>query len=197
MDYNTQRYKLRMPEYGRSIHEMIGHCVLIKDRRERQRCAEAIVAAMEKLNPEMRQQQGYKQKLWNHLAIMSDFKLDIDYPFPVTTAEEIGKRPNNVPYCKNRIPVRHYGALVFQSLDHLVKMEPGPERDELTRLVANQMKRDLIQYGNAGPDNERIISDIAHFTDGVIQIDPKKFQFEFINLNEKKSDKNKKNKKKK
>jgi len=197
MDYNTQREKLRMPEYGRNIHEMIAHCVLIEDREERQQCAEAIVVAMEKMNPELRQQQDYKQKLWDHLAIMSDFKLDIDYPYEITTAEDISRRPDPLPYGNKDIPVRHYGNLVFQILNHLKVMEPGEERDELTRLVANQMKRDLVMYGSSSPDNERIISDISYFTDGAIQIDPEDFEFEFISLDSKKVDKNKKNKKKK
>lgn len=196
MDYNTERRKMRMPEYGRNIHQMVEHCVLIKDRAERQQCAESIVVTMEKMNPDVRQQTDYKQKLWEHLAIMSNFELDVDYPYEITTSEEIAKRPDPLPYPKHRIPVRHYGDLVFQILDHLPQMEPGAERDELTRLVANQMKRDLIQYGSSAPDNERIIGDIAYFTNGVIQIDPEKFKFEFLKLDTKQGDKSKKKKKK-
>lgn len=194
MDYNTQRTKLRMPEYGRNIHSMIEHCVLITDKEERQLCAESIVLAMEKMNPEIKQQTDYKQKLWCHLAIMSNFELDIDYPYEVTDAEEINKKPEPLAYPAQKIPVRHYGNLVFQTLDHLKQMEPGEERDELTRLVANQMKRDLVMYGSSAPDNERIISDIAYFTDGVIQIDPQNFQFEFVVL-DRKEEKGKKKKK--
>lgn len=194
MDYNTQRTKLRMPEYGRNIHSMIEHCVLITDRDERQLCAESIVSAMEKMNPEIKQQADYKQKLWCHLAIMSNFELDIDYPYEVTDAEELMKKPEPLPYPNHRIPVRHYGDLVFQTLEHLKQMEPGAERDELTRLVANQMKRDLVMYGSSSPDNERIISDIAYFTDGIIQIDPENFQFEFVVI-DKKEEKGKKKKK--
>lgn len=185
MDYNTDRPRLRMPEYGRGIHQMVGHCLSLQDRDERQRCAEAIVKAMETMNPAVRQQADYKRKLWDHLAIMSDFKLDIDWPFEVTTAEKLAERPAPLRTVSHRIPVRHYGALVFQTLERLKTMEPGAERDELTRMVANQMKRDLIMYGNFGPDNDRIISDIARFTDGTVQIDPKTFQFEFIVIDKK------------
>lgn len=196
MDYNTERRKMRMPEYGRNIHQMVEHCVLIKDRAERQMCAESIVTTMEKMNPEVRQQADYQQKLWEHLAIMSNFELDVDYPYPITNAEEMSRRPDRLTYTSHRIPVRHYGNLVFQTLDHLKTMEPGAEREELTRLVANQMKRDLVTYGSSAPDNERIISDIAHFTDGVIQIDPEHFKFEFLVFDTKSADKNKKKKKK-
>ncbi len=197
LDYNTQREKLRMPEYGRSIHQMVEYCIGIEDRAERQLCAENIVYAMELLNPSLRHQADYKQKLWDHLAIMSDFKLDIDYPYDITTAEKIAERPSPLAYPKRSIPVRHYGSLVFHTLNHLKTMEPGEERDELTRLVANQMKRDLMMYGNASPDNERVISDIARFTDGVIQIDPSTFTFEFIVVDKKTEQKGKKKGKKK
>lgn len=195
MDYNTQRESLRMPEYGRSIHLMVEHCIAIPDREMRQQCAETIVRTMELMFPALRQQTDYKQKLWDHLAIISDFRLDIDYPYPVTTAEKISQRPARMPYPKHSIPVRHYGNLVFKTLEYLKTMPAGEERDELTRLVTNQMKRDLVMYGNATPDNERIISDIAKYTDGTIQIDPEEFTFEFIVI-DKKEEKPKKKKKK-
>ncbi len=196
MDYNTQREKLRMPEYGRSIHLMVEHCVALPDRAQRQACAEKIVKIMELMFPALRQLPDYKHRLWDHLAIISNFRLDIDYPYEVTTADKIQRRPEPLPYPKHRIPVRHYGNLVFETLEHIKSLPEGKERDELTRLVANQMKRDLVMYGNASPDNERIISDIAKFTDGLIQIDPKKFTFEFIVIDKKPEEKAKKKKKK-
>lgn len=196
MDYNTQRSSMRMPEYGRDIHTMIQHCMQIEPRPRRQACAEAIVKVMARLHPEMKQQADYKQKLWDHLAIMSNFQLDIDYPYTVTTAEKLAQRPAPMPIVRNHIPVKHYGNGVFQILNRLKTMEPGGERDELTRIVANKMKRDLVMYGTAQPDNDRIISDIAHFTDGVIQIDPTTFKFDYININSKSADKGDKGKKK-
>ena len=196
MDYNTQREKLRMPEYGRSIHLMVEHCIALPDRRQRQECAETIVKIMELMFPTLRQLPDYKHRLWDQLAIISNFRLDIDYPYEVTTAEKIRQRPSQLPYPKHRIPVRHYGNLVFETLEHIKSMPEGKERDELTRLVANQMKRDLVMYGNASPDNDRIISDIAKFTDGLIQIDPKKLTFEFIVIDKKPEEKTKKKKRK-
>ena len=195
LDYNTSRSKLRMPEYGRCIHLMVEHCIALKSKEERQLCAQSIIDAMVRMKPEIKNQPDYVNKLWDHLAIMSNFKLDIDYPCDVTTAEKIAEKPAPIPYPSQKIPVRHYGALVFRTLEHLKGMEPGPERDELTRLVANQMKRDIVAYGNAAPDNERVISDINYFTDGAIEIDPEKFVFEYINLNNILDDKKKKKKK--
>lgn len=191
MDYNTHRSKMRMPEYGRSIHLMVEHCKQITDRAERQVCAESIVNTMKLLHPDIRLQTDYKQRLWDHLAIMSNFELDIDYPYDVSNARKVSERPAPLPIPKRRIPVRHYGNLVFSTLDYVCNMQPGPERDELVRLVANQMKRDLIAYGNASPDNDRVISDIANFTDGIIQIDPETFKFDYVTVDRRQNDKEK------
>ena len=196
LDYNTQRERLRMPEYGRSISQMVEHCIGIENRQERQACAENIIKIMEKMHPVVRQQADYMSKLWNHLAIISKFKLDIDYPCEVTTEEQYMEKPSPLEYPKGRIPVRHYGDLVFKTLDHLKTMPEGPERDELTRLVANKMKSNLAKYGTSAPENERVISDIAQFSDGVIQIDPENFVFDNVARDKKTEDKSKKKKKK-
>lgn len=194
LDYNTSRSHLRMPEYGRGIHLMIQHCIALEDRAERQRCAEAIIDAMARIKPEVKMQTDYEQKLWDHLAIMSDFKLDIDYPCEVTTSEKYSQPPTKVPYGRNAIPVRHYGNLIFKSIEHLKGMTPGEERDEFLTRVANQMKRDIVMYGNAGPDNERVMGDIERFTEGTVTV-PEDFVFEYINLDNRGDDKRKRKKK--
>lgn len=191
MDYNTHRTKMRMPEYGRSIHLMIEHCKTIEKREERQACAEDIVKTMKMLRPDLRVLSNHKQLLWDHLAIMSNFELDIDYPYDVTSAEKVSQRPAPLPISKHRIPVRHYGNLVFRTLDYICEMEQGEERDALIRLIANHMKRNLMMYGNATPDNERIISDIAEFTKGKVQLDPEKFKFDYIAKERKQQDRTK------
>lgn len=182
LDYNTQRERMKMPEYGRCVHTLVKHCLAIENRSARQKCAENIVKTMELMHPEIRQTPDYKQKLWDHLAIMCDFKLDIDYPYDISGAKKIFSRPAPMPYPKRRIPVRHYGSLVFQALDCIKEMPPGPARDEASRVIANQMKRDIIQHGFAIPENDRIFSDIAQFTDGVIQLDPEKVKLDFFTI---------------
>lgn len=196
MDYNTQRSKMRLPEYGRSIHLMVEHCKNIEDRAERQVCAESIIEIMARLMPEQQKQPSFKMKLWDHLAIMSNFELDIDYPYDVTGAENAFSQPEPLPYPKHRIPIRHYGNLVYQTIEHIRTMPVGPERDELTRMLANQMKRDIVMYGNASPDNDRVFSDIAHLSEGEIQIDPDKMKLDFITLGSKRQEKPKTKKRK-
>ena len=180
LDYNTQREKLVLPEYGREIQQMVDYAVKLEDREERQRCAESIVVIMDRMFPENRSVEDHDRKLWDHLAIMSNFQLDIDYPFDVSNAVKIAKKPEPLKYPMQRIPVRHYGAMVFELFDKLKTMEPGEERDALVKLTANQMHRNLVQWSHGSSDEEKVASDLARFTDGKIQIDLNKFHLEKI-----------------
>ena len=184
LDYNTQREKLVLPEYGREVQNMADYAVGLKTKAERLRCAYTIVATMERMFPQVRESADYKQKLWDHLALMTDFKLDIDWPYDVSEAKVILDKPQAVHYPMSRIPVRHYGSMVFELFDQLKTMEPGPERDHLVALTANQMKRDLVQWSHGYSDNEKVADDLARYTDGKIQLDLDTFKFEKINTRE-------------
>ena len=178
LDYNTQRERLRLPEYGREVQQMVDHCVALPNRADRQRCANTIIAVMERMMPRMGDAESFRRKLWDHLALMSQFKLDIDYPFDINEARSMLEKPKPIPYPMRRIPVRHYGGLMFEVFDMLKTMPQGPERTELIRLVANQMKRDLVQWGHGSSDNEKVASDLAGYTAGNVQLDLDNFKFE-------------------
>ena len=182
LDYNTQRERIKLNEYGREIQQMVDYCVTIPDREERQACAEAIIDTMRKMNPSDQNINDRMQTLWDHLALMSDFKLDIDYPVEITTAEQMASKPEPVAYPNTRIPVRHYGRALFELFDTLKTMEPGEERDTLVRMTANQMKRCLLLWGHGNGDDEKVADDLARFTDGVIQLDLESFRFDKIDV---------------
>lgn len=178
LDYNTQREQLIQPEYGREVQKMVEYAVSLNDKEERQLCAKTIISIMERMFPQSKENADYKQKLWDHLAIMSDFKLDIDYPVDISKAKSMEQKPQPIGYSKGNNPVKHYGSLVFQLFERLKTMPAGKERDALTKLTANQMKRNLIQWSHGSNDDEKIISDLARFTDGIIQLDLDKFKFD-------------------
>ena len=176
LDYNTDREKLILPEYGREIQKMVDYAIGLPTKAERQSCAETIVAVMDRMLPHNRDNADYKQKLWDHLAIMSAFKLDIDYPYDVSGAMKIASKPQPMQYPMNRIPMRHYGHLVFEMFGKLKEREPGKERDELARITATQMKRDLAQWSHGANSDEKVVADMARFTDGIIRLDPRELQ---------------------
>lgn len=184
LDYNTQREKLTLPEYGREIQSMVEYAITLPTKQERQRCANTIVTVMERMHPAARGSADYKQKLWDHLAIMSYFQLDIDWPYDIKQAHSVETKPAPMEYPMQRIPVRHYGKMIFELFDKLKTMEPGKERERLTQLTANQMKRCLCQWSHGSSDDEKVASDLANFTDGKIQLDLSKFKFEKIDKRE-------------
>lgn len=185
LDYNTQRHSLKLPEYGREIQKMVEHAISLPDRDERLRCAKTIVKLMESRVPQIRENVGYQQTLWDHLFLMSNKELDIDWPYDVSNAEQINTKPAPMPRPSANIRLRHYGRLVEELWEKLKQMEPGPERDTLTRYTANQMKRDLVLWGHGTIDDEKVAEDLARNTDGIIQLDLGSFAFErFVPANE-------------
>ena len=182
LDYNTQREKLLMSEYGREIQKMVDHAVGLPSKEERLKCAKTIIKMMLTKVPQIRSNAGYEQTLWDHLYLMSSGKLDIDWPYDVSSAEKIHSKPAPIPLPQNRIRLRHYGKLVEELLEKLKTMPEGSERDELARQTANQMKRDLLQWGHGSADDEKVADDIARLTDGVIQIDLGTFRFENVTV---------------
>lgn len=171
MQYNTQRKKLPMPEYGRGIQDMVEYALTIPNKEERQRCANTIVAIMGNMFPHLRDVPDFKHKLWDHLAVMSDFKLDIDYPYEVKTARETHVRPRPMDYPMKRIRYRHYGYLLETLLRKMREMPEGKERDVLTRMVANQMKRSLYNWNKDAMEDSKVVADIAEYTGGAVKLD--------------------------
>ena len=182
LDYNTQREKLLMSEYGREIQKMVDHAVGLPSKEEWLKCAKTIIKMMLTKVPQIRSNAGYEQTLWDHLYLMSSGKLDIDWPYDVSSAEKIHSKPTPIPLPQNRIRQRHYGKLVEELLEKLKTMPEGSERDELARQTANQMKRDLLQWGHGSADDEKVADDIARLTGGVIQIDLGTFRFENVTV---------------
>ena len=178
LDYNTQREKLLMPEYGREIQKMVDYAVSLPSKEERLKCANSIVKMMLTKVPQIRENADYQQTLWDHLYLMSDKRLDIDWPFDVSNAEKIHSKPAPIPLPQNRIRLRHYGRLVEELLEKLKTMPDSPERDELVCQTANQMKRDLLTWGHGSAADEKVANDLAALTDGVIQLNLDSFRFE-------------------
>lgn len=184
LDYNTQREPLLMPEYGREIQKMVDLAVALPEKSMRQTCAHAIVRMMEAKVPQIRENENYEQTLWDHLYLISHKRLDIDWPYDVSEAEKILSKPQpmKLPRKADHVHLRHYGHLLEEIFEKLKTMPAGPERDELVRLTANHMKRDLAMWSHGSMDNEKVADDLARFTDGAIQLDLNSFRFEPIDL---------------
>ncbi|MBQ5751807.1 MAG: DUF4290 domain-containing protein, partial [Bacteroidaceae bacterium] len=167
MEYNTKQKKLPLPEYGRSVQKMVDHALTITDREERQQCAETIVHIMGSMFPNLHNQE---RKLWDHLAIMSDFQLDIDYPCEVIKREEFHVLPQQVHYSNGEIRNRHYGRIVEEMIAHALTLEEGEEREQFIELILIQMKKNYIAWNKDGVEDKKILEDLRIYTKGAIDI---------------------------
>ena len=170
MKYNTQEKRLPLPEYGRSVQNMIDYAVTIKDRSERQRCANTIITIMGNMFTHLRDVPDFKHKLWDHLAIMSDFKLDIDYPYEIVRKESLSSKPERLTYNLNRIHFRHYGRNLEAIIRKAADMPEGDERDVLINLLANNMKKNYYAWNKDNTDEDKIIEDLRLLSDGKIDL---------------------------
>ena len=170
MQYNTQQKRMPLPEYGRSIQNMVDHALTIEDRAERQRCANTIINIMGNMFPHLRDVNDFKHILWDHLAIMSDFKLDIDYPYEVVTEEDLNTSPDKLNYSRATMRYRHYGKLLEKMIVIAADMEDGEKKDFLIVQLTTQMKKSYSQW-NKDVDDEKIIADLFELSGGKIQLD--------------------------
>lgn len=170
MNYNTQREKLPMPEYGRAVQDMVDYAVTIEDRNERESCARSIIAIMGSMFPTLRDVPDFQGKLWDHLAFMSDYRLDIDYPYPITRLEKDRQIPERIAYPAGDIRFRHYGRMIPEMLDVAASMPEGPERSQLLHLTAVQMKKDLMLWNKEMVDDARIMADIEWYSKGRLRL---------------------------
>ena len=171
LTYNTHRPRLILPEYGRAIQSMVDYCVTIPDREERTACAYSIITAMARIQPKVKEQEDWKQILWDHLAYMSGFQLDIDYPVEVSSPDKYSARPDKVPYPRRYIRYRHYGKDIELIIAKAMEMPEGVERDELVTLVANHMKKLLLAVNKDGVSDAKIFKDLAEYSHGMFRLD--------------------------
>ncbi len=178
MEYNSQRPKLNVPEYGRNIQNMAEHLLTVEDREKRSRMAKIIVNVMGQLHPEIRDTPDTRQKLWDHLHIICKFNLDIDSPFPPPQPELLEKSPQLIPYPQEKIYMRHYGKNVIKLIEEISTREDGPEKDAMVKAIANQMKKAYLSWNRDSVTDEFIAGDLQHLSKGMLKLP------ESIRLNE-------------
>jgi len=165
MEYNTKRDHLTIPEYGRHVQKMINHAISITDKEERQKCVEAIIAFMGQMNPHLRDVKEFTHKLWDHLHIMSDFKLEDEAPYPKPEAEKLLEKPDPMSYPGNKIKFSYYGNTIQSMIATAMEME-GAEKEIMSGMIANQMKKSYILFNESSVDNNMIRLHLKQLSNG-------------------------------
>ena len=165
LDYNTERERLAMPEYGRNVLKMVEQMKEIPDRAKRTEQARAIVKVMELLNPQVRQLDNFEHKLWDHLYMIAGFELDVDAPYPSPVAEEFNTRPVPIPMKDEKIKATHYGRNI-EKIIHLLCDEPdGPVKTEMIRSLATYMRQQYLIWNKDSVSDETIFNDLVKLSD--------------------------------
>ena len=169
MEYNTERPHLIIPEYGRHIQKMVDHVVTIKDSEERNKTAKAIINVMGQLNPHLRDVPDFKHKLWDHLFIISDFKLDVDSPYDKPTPESVHLKPEKLKYPNQYFKFKHYGKIIQEMIEKAINYEEGEEKEVLTKIIANHMKKAYLIWNRDAVEDEKIFGDLEIISQGKLK----------------------------
>lgn len=170
MDYNTQREKLMMPEYGRHVQEMINYVKNLPDKEKRNEQIQAVVAVMGTLNPQLRDINDFKHKLWDHVQIISDFQIDIDSPYPTPTKETLHTRPDPIPLQKTPIKAAHYGRNIQNMIEVIAAREDDEVKTYMIKTLASYMKQQYLIWNKDSVSEETIFKDIYRLSDGRITV---------------------------
>jgi len=170
MEYNTAREKMAIPEYGRNVQKMVRYVLGLEDRNERTRAAYLIVAVMASMHPHIKESSDYEHRLWDHLHIISDFKLDVDSPFPPPEKKNVMRKPERLPYSEDHIRYKHYGMHLEKMIHHAVELDDGDEKDELVRLIANQMKKSYLNWNRESVSDQMILNQLDELSGGKLKL---------------------------
>ena len=176
LDYNTSREKMIIPEYGRNVQNMINHCISIADKEERNKCAQAIIKVMGQLKPQLRDIEDFTHKLWAHLFIMADFKLDVDSPYPIPSKESFNSKPEKVEYPRKKIKYGHYGKFLEEMITAAVTYPEGDEKKYLTLRIANLLKTSYLLWNRDTVNDNTIVKQLEELSGGKLTVDATKLQ---------------------
>jgi len=176
MQYNTARNHLILPEYGRNVQKMVEHASNIKDKTEREKCVKSIIKFMGQTHPQLRDIKEFTHKLWDHLFIMSQFQLEVSSPYPKPEIEKLKERPDKMPYPKNKIKFPFYGAALENMIKYAVKQEEGREKEIMTGMIANHMKKSYLLFNKHSVSNDTIILHLNQLSNNTLKL-PSDFEF--------------------
>jgi hypothetical protein len=187
LEYNSEREHLIIPEYGRHIQKLVNHCIKLEDAEERNTMARAIVQVMGNMQPHLRDVPDFQHKLWDQLFIMSDYKLDVDTPYPMPERELLQAKPAGLPYPKSASKYRFYGNNIQIMIDTALTWDEGEMKDALVFTIANHMKKCYLNWNKDTVDDEVIFSHLTELSGGKLILKDKEILSEPKDLLRKKA----------
>ena len=172
MEYNTVRNKLVIPEYGRNVQKMVEFAVSLEDKEKRNKLAKIIVTIMSQIHPLHKDYGEFKHKLWDHLHVISNFKLDIDSDYPTPTGKVFSEKPKKIYYKKKKIRFYHYGNNIELIIKKACEYEEGQEKEALIKTIANHLKKCYVNWNRESVTDEVIAKQLLAMSDGKLILAP-------------------------
>ena len=170
LDYNTQREKLNMPEYGRHVQKMIEYVASLPSKEKRNEQIQSVVQVMGTLNPQLRDINDFKHKLWDHVHVIADFNIDIDSPYATPTRESLATAPNPIPLQKTPVKAAHYGRNIQNMIEVIAQREDDEVKTYMIKTLASYMKQQYLIWNKDSVSEETIFNDIHKLSDGRITV---------------------------
>jgi hypothetical protein len=171
MEYNSTRKKLAMPEYGRNVQKMILYAISIEDKEKRLKAANVIVNIMAQMHPKLKETADYKQKLWDHLYIISDWEINVEGPFPIPPKDVLQSKPNPIAYSEGKIKYRPYGKNIEAIIEKAIAYEEGSEKEAFMKAIANHLKKSYLNWNRDSVNDELIFKHFDDMSDGKLKIE--------------------------
>lgn len=166
MQYNTAQPHLIISEYGRHVQDMALHLLTIKDRKERNKASESVIQTMTQVHPYSKDSEELRRKLWDHLHLITGFKLEVDGPYPKPSPETFEIKPERLHYPNTNIRHKHYGKIVDEMIKKAAVMQDNEERDALIGSIAALMKKAFMTWNKCTVDDNTIIKDLKEISKG-------------------------------
>lgn len=170
MEYNTQREKLKITDYGRNVCKLIEYAKTIKDRDKRNIVAKIIINVMSQVNPTAKDNENYEEKLWDHLMIMSNYELDVDCPYAISKEATVNFTPQPIKNQQGRIRYRHYGKFLENMVNKAKQLPDGEEKEYLTELIAHNMKLFYLTWNRDTVNDELIFEQFSELTNNELKL---------------------------
>lgn len=170
LEYNSERQHLIIPEYGRHLQKLIDQATAIPDREERNKSAKYIIQVMGGLNPHLRDVPDFQHKLWDQLFIMSDFRIEVDSPYPIPSREVLQLKPDVLKYPQNFPKYRFYGNNIKYMIDVANKWEDGELKNALVKVIANHMKKSYLSWNKDSVKDDVIFEHLYELSNGKINL---------------------------
>ena len=170
-DYNTTRSDLILAEYGRNVQNMVKYIIDLPTKEERNKYAQAVIDLMGFLNPHLRDVADFKHKLWDHLHIISDYKIDVDSPYPKPTIEAAQVKPQHIGYPQKRITYKHYGKTVEKLISKTIEEENQERKKSMVQGIANFMKMAYVQWNKDNVADETILKNLRELSGGRLELE--------------------------